>query len=188
MAETFLRAGFDEAEIRKNFADQQAQISAQRGLAAGSQTAATADELMQIARQEYLTPIDRQTAERWAIRAFRSGEPVEDAFRSYLGQVASVRFGIDPASGITPADVMAPARQAIAESLERNPDSIDFTRPEYADVLQVETSDHRFRPMTAHEATVWARGQDGFKTTKTAEDATAELTNTMATTFGLVGS
>ena len=184
MAEKALRLGWDEAGLREDFSAQLAQRSAARGLAEGSEPRAQADALLAIARQEYLTPVDRQTAERWAIKAYQSGTDVEDQWRSYLGSIAGTRFGIDPGSGITPADVMSPVKMAIAEQLEREPDAIDFLDPQYRDVMQIETSDGKFRPMTAHEAATWARGQDSFKTTKKAQDETASLVETMSKTFG----
>lgn len=186
MAETFLRFGFDENQIRENFANKLASQSATEGLEWGGQPKAQADELMRIARQEYLTPVDRQTAERWAVRAFRTGEDIETVWRSYLAGIAAPRFGIDATSGVTPADVMAPVRMAIAENLELDPEAIDFTSRQYGDVLQVETSDGRYRPMTAHEATTWARSQDQFRNTQIAEDETATVAQTLAKTFGKI--
>jgi hypothetical protein len=186
-AETALRLGWNEATIRQDLAGKLEAQSGATGVAVGSQPDATADQLMALARQEYLTPIDRQTAERWAVRAYRTGEDIEGAFRSYMGTIAGTRFGIDRDSGITPADVMAPARAAIAEQLEQNPEAIDFLDHKYSDVLQVETSDGKFRPMTAHEASTWARSQDEFKTTQKAQDSTATVVEQMAKTFGKVG-
>ena len=187
MAEQALRLGWNEASIRQDLAGKLDYQSGMTGFVQGTQPDATADQLMTLARQEYLSPIDRQTAERWAARAYRTGEDIEDAFRSYLGTIAGARFGIDRDSGITPADVMAPVRAAIAEQLEQNPETIDFLDRKYSDVLQVETKDGKFRPMTAHEATTWARSQDEFRNTQKAQDETASVVETMAKTFGKVG-
>ena len=187
MAETALRMGWTPEKLREEFSEKLTAQSRQSGFSADSQPDVTADKLMAIARNEYLSPVDRQTAERWAVKAYQTGIDQEDAFRSYLSTLSGARFGIDPTSGITPSDVMAPARVAIAENLEMNPEQIDFLDPEYSDVLQVETSDGRFRPMTAHEATVWARSRDSFKNTQKAEDETATLVEQLGKTFGKVG-
>jgi hypothetical protein len=143
---------------------------------------------MRIARAEYLTPIDRNTAERWIIKAVRTGSDVEEQFRAYMASVSSSRFGVDATAGITPADVLAPVRQAIAENLELNPEAVDLLDPDFNEVMQIETKDGTFRPMTAAEASTWARSQEAFKGTKTAEQAASGLAERLGQTFGKVGA
>jgi hypothetical protein len=181
------RLGLNEAQLQASIADQLAKESATRGLDRGTEGATSADELMRIARQEYLTPIDRQTAERWVIKAIRTGTDIEESFRTYLAGIAAPRFGLDPTAGIAPADVMAPLKSAVAENLELNPEAIDLLDPAYSALLQVETEQGGFRPMTANEATKWARSQEQFKGTRVAEEATTNLVEALGKAFGKVG-
>lgn len=179
-----MRLGYNSDQIRLIMAEALQRESSATGL--DGQGAADADALQQIAREEYLTRIDRQTAERWAIRAVRQGASIEDEWRSYLATVASSRFGIQPGSGVTPADVMAPVKAAIAESLEMSADAIDLLDPRWVDVLQVEGTDGRFRPMTQYEAIQWARSRPEFQRTGLAVRETASLADTIGRAFGQV--
>lgn len=188
MAKQIERLQLNEAQVNQKVAAALSAESESTGLDRGTTGSVSADELMRIARMEYLTPVDRQTVERWAIRAIRTGEDVEGAWRQFLAGLAGPRFGIDQAAGVAPADVMAPVKMAIAESLEISPDEIDLLDSRYSSVLQVETADGRYRPMTQHEATVWARSQDEYKTTKGAQDRAASIAEGLAQSFGKVAS
>lgn len=183
----FERLGLNEAQLNIRIAESLQQEAARTGLDSGTKGAAEATDLMRIARQEYLTQISRNDAEKWIIKAIRTGTDVEEQFRSYLASVSSQRFGVDPTSGITPGDLLAPVRSVIAENLELSPDAIDLLDPKYAEVLQTETKDGTFRPMTAAEAMKWARSQESFKGTTKAEQVTSNLAEMLAKTFGKVG-
>ena len=187
VARDFERLGLNEAQLNQRISTSLQKESSKTGLNEGTIAEVGASDLMRIARMEYLTPIDRQTAERWAIKAVRTGQDVEASFRDYMASISSGRFGIDPNSGITGADMLSPVRMAIAESLEINPDTIDLLAPEYADVMQVEAKDGSFRPMTASEAMKWARSQESFKGTSTAEKASSGFSELLLKTFGKVG-
>lgn len=186
MALAVERLGLNQEQLNASAASMLTTESKATGLDEGTLADLSADGLMRIARMEYLTPIDRQTAERWAIKGVRLGAEMEDQFRAYMSNIASARFGIDPNAGIAPADVMSPVKMAIAESLEINPEAIDLLSEDYNEVLQVETKEGTYRPMTAAEATVWARSKEQFKGTKTAEQATASLVESLGKTFGKV--
>ena len=181
------RLGLNEAQLQASIADQLSKESAQRGLDVGTEGATSADALMKIARTEYLTPIDRQTAERWVIKGIRTGTDIEESFRAYLAGVAAPRFGLDPMAGVAPADVLSPIKATVAENLELNPEAIDLLDPAYAALLQVETEKGGFRPMTTAEATKWARSQEQFKGTRVAEEATTNLIEALGKAFGKVG-
>ncbi len=185
-AEHFERLGLNEQQLTLRVADSLQQESSQSGLDQGTKAALSADALMKIARMEYLTPLSRQQVEQWAIRGVRQGEDMEQAFRQFVSSIASARFGITAASGITPADVLAPIKIAIAQSLEISPDTIDLLDDEYSGVLQVENEKGGFRAMTASEATVWARSKESFKGTQVARDTSAELAERLGQTFGKV--
>ncbi len=184
MAKTALRLGYDDNQIRGLMADALQKESDVHGLDTGSRGAADAQELMRIARQEYLTPVPQGLAETWAIRGIRDGSDIRAEWRQYLSTVAGPRFGIDPQSGIAPGDMMAPIRQQIGTMLEINPDTIDLTDPQYSAILQVPTEHGGFRTMTSNEAANWARKQPGWATTKNASDSASEIADGIARTFG----
>lgn len=183
----FERLGLNEQQLNIRIAESLKKESERTGLDRGTQGAVEADDLMRIARQDYLTQISRNDAEKWIIKAIRTGTDVEEQFRNYMASVSSQRFGVDPTSGVTPGDVLAPVRNVIAENLEINPEAIDLLDPQYNEVLQTETKDGTFRPMTAAEAMKWARSQEKFKGTAKAEEVTSNLAEMLAKTFGKVG-
>jgi hypothetical protein len=187
MALDMERLGLNEHQLNAAVADQMLKESDKTGLDQGTEGATSADRLMTIARQEYLTPVDRQTAERWAIKAVRTGVDIEESWRAYLAGISSQRFGIDPLSGVAPADVMSPIKMSVAENLEIAPETVDLLDPRFAELLQVRTEDGTYRPMTSAEATRWARSQEQFKGTKKAEEASSGLAEALAKTFGKVG-
>jgi hypothetical protein len=187
MALNMERLGMNEAQLQMAIADQLTKESAATGLDQGTTGSTSTDQLLRIARMEYLTPVDRNTAERWVIKGIRTGEDIEESWRAYLSQLAAPRFGIDPVSGVAPGDLMAPIRMSVAQNLEIDPDTIDLLDPQYEALLQVETDKGGFRPMTANEATKWARSQEAFKGTHTAEDATSKLADALGKAFGRVG-
>lgn len=184
MAKTALRLGYDDNQIRGLMADALQKESDTHGLDTGSKGAADAAELQRIARQEFLTPVPQGLAETWAIRGVRDGVDVTGEWRQYLSTIAGPRFGIDPGSGLTPGDMLAPVRQQIGTMLEINPDAIDLTDPKYSAILQVPTDKGGFRTMTANEAANWARQQPGWATTKNASDSASEIADGIARTFG----
>lgn len=188
LAETVIRMGWNADQLRMHYAGALTGRSNTRGLAEGSIPDITADGLMRMAREEYLMNIDRQTAERWAIKGLRQGQGgnIEEQFRSYMNQIAAGRFGIDPNSGVAPADMLAPVKQVLAENLELDPNAIDLLDPTFSDVLSIQGPDGRYRIMNANEATKWARSQEGFKSTRRAQEESANLVEALGRTFGKV--
>ncbi len=180
------RLGLNEAQLNQRVTDSLQQESSQSGLDAGTTGAVTADELIRIARMEYLVPIDRQTAERWAIKGIRQGESIEQGWRSYLATVAAPALGINVASGITPGDVAAPIKATVAQTLEMDANAIDLLDERFKPLLQAPTAGGGFRPMTAAEAGTWARSQESYKGTAVGRESAANLGEALAKTFGQV--
>lgn len=185
LAKDSLRLGFTDAQLNNLMVAHLAQRQVNYGLTPGTKGSADAQELLRIARQEYLTPMPQETAEQWVLKGLASGTDITGEWRQYLSHVAGERYGITPTSGVTPADLMAPIRAQIGSDLEVNPNSIDLLDPAYSAVLQQPTADGHYRTMTTSEAGQWARSQPGYKGTKGAADAAASLATTIRSTFGL---
>lgn len=185
IAEGALKYGWTQDQIQATFANLLSQQSGADGLQQASAPDLTADKLMQMARVEYLVPISRQDAERWAIDIFR-GNRTEEAMRDYFGRLAASRFPGLIEQGFTPGDYMAPIRNLIAETLEVSPTEVDFLDRRYAAVLEIEGKDGKMRPMSLAEAGKWARSQPAYQQTKGALDEAAQFADTLGRTFGSV--
>jgi hypothetical protein len=91
----------------------------------------------------------------------------------------------DIASGITPSQYFDPITQDIARTLEIPPDSIDYTQPKWAQVLQYkDPSSGETRPMTDAEAMNWARQQPEWQNTSAAASSAASTVKALSSAFG----
>lgn len=185
VAEQALRLGWTPDQLRQDFATRLQGQSDQSGLKDASAPDVTADSLVTMARTEYLVPINRQDAERWAIDIF-AGRKTEDQLRNYLQRQAEARFPGLVESGFTPGEYMAPIRNVIAETLEVQPADVDLLDRRWSAVLETQASDGKFRPMTIAEAQSWARSQQEFRYTKGAQKEAAAMAETLGRTFGAV--
>lgn len=184
LAEQAIQFGWSPDEVRARIADHLQKMSSGRGLHEGSTPDVTADRLMAMARSEYLVPIGRQDAERWAVDIF-AGRKTEDQLRNFLQKQAEARFpGL--AEGFTPGEYMAPVRNVIAETLELQPGDVDLLDRRWAAVLETEGADGKFRPMTIAEAQTWARSQQEYRYTQGARQEAAVMAETLGRTFGVV--
>lgn len=185
IAENALRNGWTQDQLKENLVGHLRHTSTSEGLKEGSTVDLTADTLMQMARNDYFVPINRQDAEKWAIDIY-AGTQTEDSFRSYLGRLATGRFGDVLESGLTPGDYMAPVRNIIADTLELQPSDVDLLDPRWAEVLEYEDGSGKFRPMTLAEASRWARSRPEFRYTQGADAAASSLAEMIGTRFGAV--
>lgn len=185
LAESALKYGWTADEIRAHMAAYLTEQSGGAGLAQDSSVDVTADSIMAMARSEYLVPINRLDAERFAIDIFQ-GRKTEDQVRSYLGRIAASRFpGLDE-QGFTPGEYMAPIRNIIAETLELNPADVNLLDRRWSQVLEAEGKDGKMRPMSLAEATKWARSTPEYQQTKGAQDEAAGMADFIGKTFGSV--
>lgn len=144
----------------------------QTGNLPAGETAANADRLLSIARA-WMVPLDRKTAEEWAVRIL-NGDATEETFSSYVTTLARGQWAGDEGmldaidAGVTPVQYFAPHREIIASTLELNPADVDFNDPRYRDVFQiVDPTTGKRRTMTLGEVTQWARARPEFaKTTE----------------------
>lgn len=189
-AEMTLRLGMNEQEQTEHIAGVLRTESAQVGLDRDSMGAVTAERLQEIARNDFFIPLERQTAETWAIDIFRGTKTVE-MFQAYLADLSRGRFNHIAdrfAGGLTPGEYMAPIKQMVAEVLELNPGDIDLLDPRYAELLEfVDPTTGQSRPMTLGEAGRWARSRQEYRETSHANQASGELVELLGRTFGRVG-
>lgn len=189
-AEMTLRLGMNEQEQTEHIAGVLRTESRQVGLDRESMGAVTAERLQEIARNDFFIPLERQTAESWAIDIFRGTKTVE-MFQAYLADLSRGRFNHIAdrfAGGLTPGEYMAPIKQMVAEVLELNPGDIDLLDPRYAELLEyVDPTTGQSRPMTLAEAGRWARSRQEYRETQHANQASGELVELLGRTFGRVG-
>lgn len=184
-AESSIKYGWTADEVRAQLGKHLQKMSDKSGLTQGSEPDVTADRLVTMARTEYLLPVSRQDAERWAIDIQR-GAKTEESLRDYFGRMAESRFPGLAQTGFTPGDYMAPIRSLIAETLELSPADVDLLDRRWADVLQFQGQDGKLRPMTLAEAERFARSRPEYMQTKGAKAEAASLAETLAKTFGAV--
>ena len=112
-------------------------ILGQPGQGPNTQGSPIADQLKQVA-SEYLVPISDQVIQQWG-QNIASGQVDLNGFTSYMKEQAKSLFpGLTAAidSGQTVKQYTDPYRQKAAQVLEINPDSIDFSQPQWEKALQ----------------------------------------------------
>lgn len=90
------------------------------------------------AAANYLVPVDDRTLQTWAQNTL-AGKTSADDFTAYVAQQAKTLYpwmshAID--AGIDPNTYLNPYRSAIAQTLELDPNSIDFMAPKYMRLVQ----------------------------------------------------
>lgn len=187
LAEDAIKFGWTGDELRQRLALHLIDQSNRTGLAQDSAPDVMADQIMSMARNEYLVPFNRQDAERWAVEIY-AGNRTEEQMRSFLARQSEARFPGLTAQGITPGEYLAPVRNVIAETLELNPADIDFLDRRWSGVLEVpnDNTGGGFRPMTISEAQRWARSQPAYSYTQGAGREAAGMAEAITRTFGAV--
>lgn len=185
LAEDAIKFGWTPDQMRQRLSLHLVDQSNRTGLAQDSAPDVTADKLMGTARSEFLVPLNRQDAERWAIEIY-AGNRTEEQFRSYLSRMSAARFPGLTEQGITPGEYLAPVRNIIADTLELNPADVDFLDRRWSAVLEAEGKDGTFRPMSIAEAQRWARSQTEYRYTAGAQKEAASMAESLGRTFGAV--
>lgn len=185
IAEASLKYGWTDAQVRENYVGHLQYDSDHAGLKEGSTVDLSADGLMQMARNDYFVPLNRQDAEKWAIEIY-GGTKTKEQYEAYLQSLAQGRFGDVIGQGMTPGQYMAPIRNIIADTLELSPADVNLLDQKWNEVLQHEDGKGFTRPMTLSEATAWARKRPEFRYTKSAGDDAAQLAEQIAQKFGAV--
>lgn len=136
----------------------------------------------------YLTPISDQQAQDFSLRLAR-GEISTDGLTVHFQQAAKGRFSwmadeID--AGFTPSDLLDSQKQAIAKTLEIDPETIDLANDsKWWPVVDVADTNGKHRSMTISEAARWARNQNDYQYTDQAREAAFGLSDYLSQSFGM---
>jgi len=155
---------------------------------AGATDSPFVSSLRQSAKDQ-LVPLTDSAIQQWGTD-IASGRMTQADWDTYLKDQAKSKYPglagyLD--SGGTMKTFVAPYAKSIGDTLEINPDSIDFTDPKYAPILnQVDPKTGNLQVMSLAETQTWARQQPGWATTKNANQITSSLGEKLLQTFGQV--
>lgn len=167
-----LREGWSDEQLKRTFG----QLVRQNGVGPGTVTEQAA-ALKALARR-YLSPMQDSTALEYAAR-IAEGSLTRDGVESMIRNEAKNRFSwlapqID--SGLTPSDLFSGTRNAVANTLEIDPNTIDFNNPQWSVLADpIMGPDGVPRSMTYTEALRWARKQGGWRLTDNANKEAANI-------------
>lgn len=182
MAEKALRQGWTAAELDRYVAADVKAGTTNKGL-----TAVTVDSLKAQAKA-FLVPISDATLQTWTKQILQGDVPVE-AFQSYLKEQAaslfpSMRGALD--SGVTVSQYVEPYRELAAQTLELNPDQVDFMKPKWAQALFQIGKDGQRTSMSLADWAVYLRKQPEYGKTRAANEQAAGFTSSLLEIFGKV--
>lgn len=144
---------------------------------------------MQDVAGQYFRDLTQADIDQWAPKIL-SGEADINSFTTMVRNQARVEFPMyfeEINSGVTPAQLFAPQKNAIASELEQDPSTIDLLHDaRWSQVLGVPDTGGKVRPMTRNEAVMLARQQPEWAKTAGAQTQGADLTSTLLKTFGKV--
>lgn len=190
MAEDSLRLGWSQPELAQAVSAEYHYTpgAAQFGLAA------TTFEHLKSISNDYIVPLSDSTISKWESDII-AGKSNEDAFiedarnraKSMYGAPA-VQSALD--AGQTMQQIADPYRQIAAKDLEINPDSIDFSQPQWSKALQ--TIDPKTQSPTVMSLSDWqqeirSNRTYGFSKTATAKSMAYDAALNIAKQFGAVG-
>lgn len=138
---------------------------------------ATAEQVRQLAKRQ-LVSISDSTAQDWS-RRMLSGEMSMDTVNTILNQQAAGEFGWAAGAlkaGVTMHDILAPARDTIAQELEMAPEQVDLMDPKWRSMVQSTNTDGTKRAANLTEVVRSARKDTAWAGTNSA----ARLASTTA--------
>lgn len=155
----------------------------------GVGNADTVKNQMQDIAGQYFRDLVQSDIDEWVPKILAGTADLE-GFKTMVRNQARVDFPFyfeEINSGITPAQLFAQQRNAIASELEVDPSSIDMVHDaRWSKVLGVPDTSGKVRPMTRQEAIQLARQQPEWKQTAGAQAQGADLTDTLLKTFGAI--
>lgn len=133
----------------------------------------------------YGLPVNDSQVADWA-RQIADGSLAEASLDEMIRNQAKAKYPhlaniID--QGLTPEDFYAPYKSALANELEINPETIDFSDPKWSAVVDGGATG---RPMTMTEAARYARSLPEWRTTDRANAKAASLERSILSVFGKV--
>lgn len=187
IAVDFTRYGWNEAQLRERLVN----------AADWSDTDRLTGEAAKITHQlgevsgDYLIRVSDNARKSWA-KSILGGTESMDGFREYAKQHAKSRFPTMESAidrGLSVQDWVEPYRQMAAQTLEINPDEVDFFDDEFSVLLDGSTDDKGERvPMSLAEAQRHMRQSDRWKGTEQARRRAEELSAGLTQAFGKVAT
>lgn len=185
MARGGLSKGFDPTGPEMMY---RLSILARRGGYATTGARRTAARAMQqTARRDYFYTMNSKNAAHWGDQIARGLKTEDDVRQIVAGRAAQLypQFATGLKQGQTMYDLTDGARGIIAEQLELDPDTIDFTQGRWSEVLSYrDTKTKQRRPMTASEVQRLARSDKRFWATAQGRQQDAALTQSLLQKFG----
>lgn len=185
LAEKALQLGWDEQEIQRA-------VSAGIKVKASGNTGATAVTVDSLRRQarDYLVPISDQTLQTWTSQILKGDVPAE-SFASYLKEQAAslfpaLRGALD--SGVTVSQYVEPYRELAAQTLEINPEDVDFMQPKWGQALFQTGKNGERTSMSLADWGQYLRKQPEYAKTRSANEQAASFTNGLLETFGRISA
>lgn len=172
----------------------QAAIGSMVTVGANGQTnaAAVVNALKAQAGQYLMDPND-PVLQSWA-QNVAAGTQTMDQYTAWLKQNASLKWtgmASQIAQGYTPNQIVNNLRTKAAQTMEVDPNSIDFINdPQYSKILDYvppNTPDGVHRLMTESEMTQYLKGTDQWQYTQQSRDQVSQVANTVLQAFGKVG-
>lgn len=155
----------------------------------GGAAGQTIDKFKQMA-SEYLVPLSDHALNRWTKGVLEGVYQPED-FKSYVEQHArnlypTLADAFD--RNLTTRQYLEPYSQLAAQTLEINPEQIDWMHPKWSKALNTTTPTGERAPMSLSDWGSYLRGLPDYKKTSQAAEQGATLARALLTTFGKVGA
>ncbi|MDQ3223726.1 MAG: hypothetical protein M3Q75_09700, partial [Gemmatimonadota bacterium] len=153
--------------------------------------AAQALEQVQGISGAYMLNLSDSASRNWA-RQIVAGNMDAAGFLEYAQRMASSRHPNAAAAiarGVSLEDYVEPYRQLIAQTYELSPESVDFTDPQFAFVLDGATDPQSGERgmLSLSEAATYLRSQEAYKGTEAFSKQAADLNEFLLKSFGQVG-
>lgn len=157
--------------------------------ALGGAAGQTVDQFKQMANA-YLVPISDHTIGQWTKGVLEGTHQVQD-FEHYLRQQALSLYptlATPLANGETVAQYLNPYAQLAGQTLNINPDSIDWMNPKWAKAINTTTPDGQRAPMSLSDWGTYLRSLPDYQTTPDANSQGASFALNLLNTFGKVST
>lgn len=183
VAGRILREGWSDEQLNRYLG----QLLRNAGGAAPGRVTETQAELKALARS-YLVNMNDKDASEYAIR-IAEGSTTQDAISTMLRQEAKNRFTwlapqID--SGITPIQLFSSTRNAVAQELEIDPETIDLNDARWSALTSPVVDGNQQRSINFAEAQTWARQRPEWRFTRNANDSASNLTLGLLKAMGVI--
>jgi len=188
MAVNSLRYGWSGQQVRNAMVSEgKFDMSGKTGSAA-----LTLRDNLKARASQYLVPVSDKTMNQWMKNVTR-GDVSEQDFDGYLKEQAKSLFpGLAAAidRGVTVEQYADPYRQIASQTLEIDPQQVNFLQPRWSKALQQidpKTGDRTSMSLSDWQNTLRTDASYGYDKTQQAHQQAADLTTQLAKTFGALG-